>query len=148
MSFVGYRQVDSGETLRDLIDQCVAQIPSYYFLRWAHQVSGMIADLPEDFPSPEGQVFNAKMELRWKRQGQGYSVLLLSNSAAPVDGFTPSPGDWETRDRLVRCHDSKETQYPKGFYFDQGVNPNYIRQRYFRDRRTATVHFVALTLVN
>lgn len=148
MSFVGYRQVASVEELRVLIDQYASQPPNYYFLRWAHCVSGMKATLPNDFPSPEGQMFNAALELRWKRQGECYSVLLLSETLDAAEGFTAIPGDWESINRSAHCHESKETRYPKGFHFGDGVEPGQIQQRYFRDRDTATVRFVALTIVN
>ncbi|MDV3347877.1 hypothetical protein QGP82_04165 [Leptothoe sp. LEGE 181152] len=108
----------------------------------------MKTELPEEFPSPEGQVFNANMELRWKSQRAGYTVLLLSDTADTADGFTAISGDWEAVDRSAHHHESKETQYPKGFDFGRGVEPEHIKQRYFCDRRTATVHFVALTIAS
>jgi hypothetical protein len=146
MSFVGHRQVDSADELKELIMQYATQSPRYYFLRWAHRVSGIEAELSQDFPSPEGQVFNAALELRWKRQGSGYSVLLLSNVLDVAEGFRAIPGNWESISRSVQCHDSKETQFPKGFHFGADVKTDQIQQRYFRDRRTATIHFVALTI--
>lgn len=146
-AFVGTCTVDSAEALRSLIEQRQTS-ESYFFLRWPHKVSGFCKTLPDDFPSPEGQLFNNALELRWKRQGRGYSVLLLSNQTDPVSGFTALDGNWETCDRPAHCHESKETRYPKGFYFDTGIEREAIQQRYFRDRRTATIHFVALTLAN
>ena len=152
MSFVGYGQADSAEDLKALIENYAKQSPSYYFLRWAHRVSGMKTELPEEFPSPEGQVFNADMELRWKSQKSGYAVLLLSDTAdtatATANGFTAISGDWKGIDRLAHHHESKETQYPKGFAYADGVKPKHIKQRYFCDRNTATVHFVALTIAS
>ncbi|NEQ49728.1 MAG: hypothetical protein F6K11_06280 [Leptolyngbya sp. SIO3F4] len=152
MSFVGYGQVDSAEDLQELIGHYTKQSPSYYFLRWAHRVSGMQTELPEEFPSPEGQVFNANMELRWKSRKAGYDVLLLSDTAdtatATANGFTAISGDWEGIDRPAHHHDSNETQYPKGFGFGHGVESEHIKQRYFCDRNTATVHFVALTIAS
>ncbi len=148
MSFVGYRQVNSAKDLETLIAEFAIRQPSYYFLRWVHRVSGITATLPQNFPSPEGQLFNAKLELRWKRQGTGYSLLLLSEAQDGTDGFEALAGDWETMTRSAHCHDSKETQYPKGFQF-HGVGPQQIQQiqqRYFCDRRTATIHFIALTI--
>lgn len=154
-AFVGTCTVDSAEELRSLIEQHQTS-ESYFFLRWPHKVSGFCKTLPDDFPSPEGQVFDSQKELRWKRQGTGYSVLLLSNQTDPVSGFTALDGAWEAcdsalRDEVVRpayCHESKETRYPKGFYCGTGIKPEAIQQRYFRDLQTATIHFVALTLAN
>ncbi len=150
-AFVGTKTVASAEELRSLIQQFQGE-KSCFFLRWAHKVSGFCKALPDDFPSPEGQMFDSQRELRWKRQGSGYSVLLLSHQSDPVNGFAALDGDWEACDRPAQLHKSKETQYPtrypKGFYIGSGVNPKAIQQRYFRDRRTATVHFVALTLAN
>lgn len=146
-AFVGTCTVDSAEELRSLIEQLQTS-ESYFFLRWPHKVSGFCKTLPSDFPSPEGQLFNTTLELRWKAQETGYSVLLLSNQSDPVSGFTALDGNWEACDRPAHCHESKETRYPKGFYFGTGIKPEAIQQRYFRDRRTATIHFVALTLAN
>jgi hypothetical protein len=146
MSFVGHRQVDSTDELKELITQNTAQSPSYYFLRWAHRVSGIETELSKNFPSPEGQVFNTALELRWKRQGSGYSVLLLSDVVDEAEGFRAISGNWESINRAVQCHDSKETQFPKGFHFGADVKTDQIQQRYFCDRRTATIHFVALTI--
>ncbi|MBD1821823.1 hypothetical protein H6F51_04835 [Cyanobacteria bacterium FACHB-DQ100] len=148
MSFAGYRLVDSVEELRALIAQYANRPSNYYFLRWPHCVSGMKASLPNDFPSPEGQMFNTALELRWKRQGEGYSLLLLSETLRETEGFTAIPGDWEAINRSAQCHESKETQYPKGFHFGNGIEPKRIQQRYFRDRNTATIHFVALTIAS
>ncbi len=145
-AFVGTCTVNSAEELRSLIAQL--QTPeSYFFLRWPHRVSGFEAKLPQDFPSPEGQLFNTTLELRWKAQGTGYSVLVLSNQSDPVPGFTALDGNWEACDRPAHCHESQETRYPKGFYYSTDIKPEAIQQRYFRDRQTATIHFVALTRI-
>ncbi|GAB4302688.1 MAG: hypothetical protein Fur0025_43640 [Oscillatoriaceae cyanobacterium] len=64
--FVGCQQVLSADELRQVMLQlATASPPCYYFLRWPHQVSGIISEL-EEFPSPEGQMFTSKLELRWK----------------------------------------------------------------------------------
>jgi hypothetical protein len=146
-AFVGTCTVDSAEELRSLIEQIQGE-NSCFFLRWPYKVSGFCKALPDDFPSPEGQVFDSQKELRWKVQGTGYSVLLLSNQSDPVSRFTALDGNWEACDRPAHCHESKKTRYPKGFYFDTGIEREAIQQRYFRDRQTATIHFVALTLAN
>jgi hypothetical protein len=140
MSFVGIKQLSSVEELRELLTQKSSQ-SSYYFLRWAHKVSGIVNQLPQDFPSPEGQMFNADWELRWKQQKKGYEVLLLSNADAEP-GFTQVGQHWETQLRQAHVYRSTETRFPKEF-IAEGVD---VAQRYFIDAQTATVHFVALTL--
>lgn len=149
MSFVGVKQLSSVEELRELLIKKSSK-PSYYFLRWTHKVSGIVAQLTSDFPSPEGQMFNADWELRWKQRKNGYEVLLLSNNGAEP-GFTKVGQNWETQLRKAHVYGSKaqvdrseETRFPKEF-----ITENIgIAQRYFRDSQTATVHFVALTVSN
>ncbi|NJK51821.1 MAG: hypothetical protein HC851_06755 [Acaryochloris sp. RU_4_1] len=144
MSFVGYKQVNSVDELKELITQYTAQSPSYYFLRWAHRVSGIETKLPQEFPRPEGQVFNSALELRWKRQRNGYSVLLLKGTSSDVaEGFTEIPGDWETCDRAAHFHSKTDARFPKGFTYPNNLS---IHQRYFFNVKTATVHFIALTI--
>lgn len=137
-AFVGVATVDTAAHLKSLIDD-VVKGDRCYFLRWPHKVSGLCETLPKDFPSPEGQVFTRDRELRWKPQGKGYSVLLLSKTDE-VEGFEPVGSDWETCDRPAQTYPPTETRFPQGLA-DRGIN---IEQRYFRDKQTATVHFVAL----
>lgn len=143
MSFVGHRQIDSADKLKELIMQCATQSPSYFFLRWTHCVSGITSDFPEDCLSPEGQVFNTTLELRWKRQGSGYNVLLLSTAQNGTEGFTAIPGDWETCDRTAHFYGKDDARFPKGFTYPDHLP---IYQRYFLNAKTSTVHFVALTI--
>ncbi|QYO68153.1 hypothetical protein [Leptolyngbya sp. 7M] len=154
--FVGVRRNLSLEVLQTLVgDQRIAIAPSYYFLRWPHRISGIQMKLPEEFPSPEGQLFNAELELRWKYQKSGYEVLLLSQSPPSSElEFSSVPGEWEWCDRHAHFYAVDETKFPKGFTY-QGVNGEIIspkaipvKQRYFRDTQTATIHFVALTVGN
>lgn len=154
--FVGVKQNLPLEVLQTLVDdQRIAIAPSYYFLRWSHRVSGIQMKLPEEFPSPEGQLFNAELELRWKQQKSGYEVLLLSKSSPSSElGFSAVPGEWEWCDRRAYFYDADETKFPKGFIYQntkgQPISPKAIpvKQRYFRDSQTATIHFVALTVGN
>nr|RNJ64966.1 MAG: hypothetical protein EDM05_33670 [Leptolyngbya sp. IPPAS B-1204] len=154
--FVGVREKLSLEALQTLVgDQRIAIAPSYYFLRWSHRVSGIQMQLPEEFPSLEGQLFNAELELRWKYRNSGYEVLLLSKSLPSSElGFSSVPGEWEWCDRHAHFYDADETKFPKGFTYQdangQLVSPKAIpvKQRYFRDSQTATIHFVALTVGN
>ena len=140
--FVGVRQVSSAGELRQLLDN--PSESSYYFLRWHHKVSGILTQLA-DFPSPEGQMFNSKIELRWKQEGAGYEVLLLSTvEPDPALGFEAVGSSWEIIDRHAQLYKSTETRFPQGFAH-QNVK---VAQRYFMDAQTATVHFVALTVSN
>jgi len=141
-AFVGVSdRLLTAEQLKELVQKPYTS-PSYYFLRWHHQVSGIVDSLPAEFPSPEGQMFNCDRELRWKQQGQHFTVLLLSTAGAE-SGFTPIGETWEIQQRDAHIYPSTETRFPKGFDH-RGVN---IAQRYFIDAQTATVHFVALTIV-
>lgn len=151
-AYVGYRQA-TVEQLQELVKHRTIAIPeTYYFLRWFDRVSGIRMELPEDFPSPEGQLFNAELELRWKRQGTGYDILLLSKEEPEPDlNFTSLGENWEWCDRPAKFHGSDETKFPKGFVYPDGkekFNPKIfpIKQRYFFNSQTAATHFVALTL--
>lgn len=149
MSFVGYKHVlpskneTSSEQLRKLLQDYYQQ-PSYYFLRWTHQVSGILADLPSDFPSPEGQMFNSELELRWKQNNGGYQVLLLSQTQPKIESeFNPIGKTWKTCDRNAYLYDLDETKFPKGFIYPEKLS---LGQRYFQDTEISTIHFVALTI--
>ena len=139
--FVGVsEQLLTVEQLRDLLKKLSNQ-GSYYFLRWAHKVSGIREELPDEFPSPEGQMFNGDRELRWKQQGQHFSVLLLSTTGSEP-GFKPIGQKWETQQREAHIYSATETRFPKGL----SSTTLDVAQRYFMDADTATVHFVALTV--
>jgi hypothetical protein len=131
-----------GELLT-LIEELATE-STYYFLRWTHKVSDNWRQKPsaKDFPMLEGQMFNQNYELRWKyKQKDSYEVLLLS-VAGEYSDFLPVGKDWETQDRNAHLHSPTETRFPKGFP-DQESD---IGQRYFIDKQTSTVHFVALTI--
>ena len=165
--FVGVCQDLLTETeLRELVEQ-LATAPSYYFLRWSHQVSGIVDKLPDDFSSPEGQMFNCDRELRWKRQNDGYSVLVLSNTGE-VPGFKSIIDDpeyamesdnksyWKTEQRPAYGYHTNETRFPRSLTYPESLdvrnnqpsqkNMPKLAQRYFIAKPTATVHFVALTV--
>ncbi len=107
----------------------------------------------ETFPSPQGQLFNSILEVRWKQKQRKYEVLLLSSQdEAPIfkpqdkqDNFRPIKGNWEILEQNALLHSPKETRFPKSLNSEEIKN---IAQRYFRDKDTATVHFVALTIKN
>lgn len=149
-------EVASDEELRSLVEQ-FAEAESYFFLRWPHKVSGFCRSLPPEFPSPEGQVFDRNTELRWKRQNQGYSLLLLSAEkelakAIAQDIFTFDPDDrdckWKICERNAHPYVPTETRFPRGFD-SREIDSKAIKigQRYFIDSQTSTIHFVALRLI-
>lgn len=148
--FVYSKQIVSSDELKKLLEKLSNQ-QSYYFLRSPHAVNGICMKLPEEFPTLEGQMFNADCELRWKKQRYGYDVLLLSQADLKLEGFEKVFGNWEICDFNAYFY-KDETKFPKGFIF-KGLNDEYIKpetipigQRYFKDADTATVHFIALTV--
>jgi hypothetical protein len=155
--FVYVKQVSSPDELITLLEKLWIE-PSYYFLRSPHAVSGIRMKLLDKFPGFEGQMFNFERELRWKKQGNGYEVLLLSRVEADPDlGFKAVPSNrenykWEICDHNAYFYKIDETKFPKGFTYkganDEDIDPKRISigQRYFKDSDTATVHFVALTV--
>lgn len=152
--FVYSQKSVSLDDLKNLLDKLATE-DSYYFLRSAHAVSGICRKLPQEFPTPEGQMFNADRELRWKKQKSGYEVLLLSRIAVDLEGMQPVPtnretSNWEICDLNAYFY-KNETKFPNGFTFkgqnDEDINlDEIIAQRYFKDADTATVHFIALTV--
>lgn len=135
--FVGTRIVSSQTELEKLL-KTHAGDKGWYFVRWAHQVSGFQQTLPAQFERAEGQMFTGDRELRWKPQGQGFNLLLLST--AEIQGFEPLQGNWVTQDRDAHVYPLTETRLPKGIAHN---NAN-VGQRYFIDQTTWTIHFVAL----
>lgn len=135
--FVGTCIVPSQAELAYLLKDHVGD-KGWYFLRWAHKVSGFESGLPTAFDCIEGQVFTGNRELRWKPQGQGFDVLLLSTTQ--IKDFEPLQGDWMTQDWNAHVYPPTETRLPRRIAHN-GVN---VGQRYFIDRTTWTVHFVAL----
>ena len=130
---------------------------TYYFLRSPHMVSGICMEPPKQFPTTEGQMFNANCELRWKKCQSGYDVLILSKNNFTLgdfklEGFEKVSGNWETSDFKAYLYEN-ETQFPKKFVYKKLKNENIkpkdisIGQRYFQDKDTTTVHFIALTVL-
>jgi hypothetical protein len=141
-AFVGISQkLLSADELQSLISK-LANDSSYYFLRWANRVSGVTKKL-ENFPMLEGQMFNSELELRWKQKGANYEAFLLSSTAREYPDFEPLDREWEIEDKHAYFYPHTETRFPKGFIYPPELN---IGQRYFKDKKTATVHFVALTV--
>ncbi|KKD39309.1 MAG: hypothetical protein WAN66_03835 [Limnoraphis robusta] len=146
MSFVGYQNISSVE-LKELLTQN-ANSNSYYFLRWVDKVSGIVEELPLDFhqnPSPEGQMFNSELELRWKRKGSGFEVLLLTEGDSLPGKWKTIEEDceWETEVRKACLYQPTVTRFPNRFKYPDNFK---IAQRYFKNKKTSTVHFIALTI--
>ncbi|MEB3148176.1 MAG: hypothetical protein VKL60_04045 [Sphaerospermopsis sp.] len=148
-AFVGYKEHPvSVEHLLELINKSITD-NTYYFLRWTHRVSGInklqknsISDQFQ-FPMLEGQIFNDQFELRWKyKKDNTYEVLLLSMNGANSE-FKPLEKEWQIEERNAYFYPSTETRFPKDFNYPKHLE---IKQRYFLDQTTATVHFVALTV--
>ncbi|MEH2355025.1 hypothetical protein [Nostoc sp.] len=151
LGYIYHKQLVALDELDTLITQ-VSNSQSYYFLRYSHAVSGIFKKLPDDGGEIEGQVFNSICEIRWKKYKSGYEVLILSQQEFNLEGFKELTGHWEIFDRDAYWHNPEETRFPKGFTFKdenhQPINPKdiSIKQRYFKDSATATIHFVALTV--
>lgn len=165
-AFVGTQSVASSDALRKLLLKTLPDTPRCYFLRWVHEVSGFEYEMPADFPSPEGEMLTSEFEIRWKQMPQGYDVLLLhSREPDPNWGFEPIKKDWiwiASEPLRVHLHPKgapqdalekrKDTRFPNDFNYpnDLFTDPNdpnsKLQQRYFQNKQTGTVHFVALTL--
>ncbi|WP_414529745.1 hypothetical protein [Nodularia chucula] len=142
-AFVGVKRPVSVYELLKLIEKLAIK-PSYYFLRWNHQVSQIWETAPsaKDFPMLEGQMFNEDCELRWKRKpNDNYELLLLSIASAESE-FIKIGETWETQQREAHLNSPKDRRFPKNI----PPQKDNIAQRYFIDKQTATVHFVALTI--
>ncbi|MEH1910174.1 MAG: hypothetical protein V7L05_32060 [Nostoc sp.] len=151
LGYIYHQQLVALDQLDTLITQ-VSNSQSYYFLRYSHAVSGICSELPSERGEIEGQVFNAICEMRWKKQKSGYEVLILSQQKFNLEEFEVLTCNWIICDRDAYWYDPKEARFPKGFTFkgenNQSIKPEdvSIKQRYFKDSNTATIHFVALTV--
>ncbi|MDY6804594.1 MAG: hypothetical protein SXA11_12410 [Cyanobacteriota bacterium] len=147
-AFVGTREVANSDELGELLAKLAGEEKeksSYYFLRSPHKIAGFLSELPSDFSSAaEGQMFNRDLELRWKRRGEKFSLLLLSRDSSNTEDFEPVGEGWKTSDRPAVLYQKEETRFPRRFRY--GEKKQNLRQRYFQDAETSTVHFVALTL--
>ena len=130
--------------LDQLIQRCLAG-DTWYCLRSPEAITPLQEGLPTDgsLSLPEGQVFSQDRELRWKRQGDEYEVLLLSKTK--IDDPVLQPLDeeqqWLIRDLNANFYPPTETRFPKGVTYPKDLN---IGQRYFMDSAAGTVQFVAL----
>ncbi len=155
-AFVGTRSIETSEQLKSLLQELPAQ-SRCYFLRWVHKVSGFSDSLPEDFPSPKGEMLTPNFEVRWQQTQQGYDLLLLAHVQPTSDhGFQAL--NKENKERIwitskpLAVHlspkdteeERQDTRFPKPLIYPDN---HKLEQRYFQDKHTGTVHFVALTLV-
>jgi len=155
--YIYHKQLVSSDELDNLITKISQSPNNYYFLRYSHGVSGICQYLPaENLPAErgeiEGQVFNSLLEMRWKKYKTGYEVLILSQQKLDLENLEELTGNWKICDRDAFWHNPEETRFPKGFTFkdenDQQMKHEEIpiKQRYFQDADTATIHFIALTV--
>ena len=115
----------------------------YYFHRWPHKVSGLVEGDSKmiELSSPQGQVFSQSWELRWKQKGEVFDVLLLSTQDF-LKEFEVLGQAWSWCDRPAKLYPKTESRFPKGFVYPDNLD---IAQRYFIDKNTAAIRFVALT---
>jgi hypothetical protein len=128
------------ETLETLLKKIVTK-DCCYILKWVHEIKLEI-ERPKNL-SPEGQFFTVDIEIRWKKAGDRYQVLSLSTRDFPLEGFQPLEGDWAYKDREAVYYKNTETRIPKAI----DLKGAEIGQRYFIDRQTETIHFIALRRV-
>jgi hypothetical protein len=167
--FVGYKkELLSVPQLLEFIQKFSSE-PSYYFLRWTHEVSGIVEKLPtnDEFPMIEGQMFNHECELRWKHKRQNTYEVLLLTIGDKHDDFIPVKETINKEEESWRIEPNNspyaypaygyrpdETRFPKKLIFPKSLdtrqeeknNKPKLAQRYFIDNQTSTVQFVALTV--
>jgi hypothetical protein len=151
-TLVGTKTVNSIQELRSLLAD-LAIGDCCYFARWVHKVSGMVMAIDEVLPepdgSPEGQMFGQDFEVRWKQIPQErYEILLLHCEESVTKWqFTPVGNGWQVPETPLGSYfyDAYEPRFPQGFELAKKIK---LRQRYFQDAMTATVHFIALTIVS
>ena len=144
--YVGVASVANIAAVTKLVNDCIGS-NGYLFLRWPHKVHcSSVSELPEEgLNCPEGQAFNQDKELRWKRKGSAYELLLLSESEeekSPVIAqFSAIGSSWETKALDAKSYPATETRFPKKITIPEGLD---LGQRYFIDAETACVQFIAL----
>lgn len=140
---VGTKSQVSNEELRQLLQ---TRDSAVYFFRHVDRVDGFCTQLTSDELSPEGQAFDQKTEIRWKQLGDTYDVLWLGIEPETLpEGFEAIAGDWccDAQDLQAKVYPKTETRLPRGVKEPKNID---IKQRYFRDRTTSTIHFTALTI--
>ncbi|MBE9063114.1 hypothetical protein [cf. Phormidesmis sp. LEGE 11477] len=129
------------ERLEEIVDSCM-DVDSWLFLRWPHRVLlRPVSESPETgFDCLEGQAFSQTRELRWKRKGRNYEVLLLSANGGNASLHSIGSG-WQTKELKAKAYPGTETRFPRKVSISNNLD---ISQRYFIDTKTACVQFVAL----
>lgn len=168
--FVGYKkELLSVPQLLEFIPKFISE-PSYYFLRWTHQASGIVEKPPveKNFPMIEGQMFNHECELRWKHKRQNTYEVLLLTIADNHDEFIPVKDTINKEEKEpwriepnnppygypAYAYRPDETRFPKKLIFPESLDTRReekndkpkLAQRYFIDNQTSTVQFIALTV--
>ncbi|HEY9804244.1 MAG TPA: hypothetical protein V6D25_28190 [Leptolyngbyaceae cyanobacterium] len=172
--FVGFKEAISFDDLLDLIKE-FANESSYYFLRWTHKVSGIIKEIESETDLEqmiEGQMFNYHCELRWKKKAKNTYEVLLLTIAGNNDDFIPVKQSIKKELEPWRIEPDDQKRFPSYAYPAYGYRPDEARfpkapiypsnlnirikddnqklpklaQRYFIDKETSTVQFVALTV--
>lgn len=140
---VGTKSQVSATELQALIQQLSKAI---YFGRTVDKVSGFCTNFDPEKLTPTGQVFNQTAEIRWQQKGDSYDILWLGIEPAQLPpGFTAMEGDWccDLQDLQAKVYPPTETKLPRRLRnLPDEID---IKQRYFRDRQTSTIHFTALT---
>jgi hypothetical protein len=77
--------------LREVLEKLAAQNYIYFF-KWPHKLNHDVV-IPAKL-SPEGQLVTTNTELRWKKKGEGYQALLLSNQEHQPTGFQTLAGNY------------------------------------------------------
>ncbi|VXD17616.1 conserved hypothetical protein [Planktothrix serta PCC 8927] len=159
-AFVGTKEHLEVIQLQEMIKSLFPE-PAYFCERKPDKIEPFKLEpfkpgFPQDF-APEGQIFNQQRELRWKKTRKGFSVLLLSLDEPQThtlnklkNNWKTEDLNWKTEDRNAHIYRQSETRFPKGVHalsaeIDQNNFP--LGQRYFQDADTATIHFIALTLI-
>jgi alkylation response protein AidB-like acyl-CoA dehydrogenase len=138
----GFVSQKSDIAIVELLQLLKSRSDTYYFLRYVDKVSGFITqDKLPDTLSLEGQMFDHKVEIRWKKRGDKYDVLWLGIEEPPKD-FKSIAGSWQYNNRKALVYPETETRLPKGIKY----RSDNVGQRYFRDACTNTIHFIALRI--
>lgn len=129
------------EQLQKIVDSCMGK-DGWLFLRWPHKVLLQPVSAPPKtgFDCQEGQAFSNTKELRWKRKGTNYEVLLLSEEGGD-ELLSPIGYAWETKVLNAKAYPETETRFPRKVTIPAELD---IGQRYFIDAETACIQFVAL----
>jgi hypothetical protein len=112
---------------------------------------------------PEGQAFHAEADLRWRKEGQQYAVLLLTEADTPPDGVAwcdrksfecleSAHGDrrglmlWGTRpDPRSGPRAYREARIPRLLTYPVGTDlPPRVEYVLYRERTSQAVHWIRL----